>query len=140
MILFMAICVSVTRSCSMKIGTIMSTASAVSAVTAHWLMSPSPARMTLFCAMTVTATNSLLNVLPVTRPSCLVRAHQAFCIRARSFICFSLICSGSAGENEKQQEEEDSGRLVSISSSQLQGPWFNPEHGSTVSKINCFTR
>lgn len=60
----------------MKIGTTMSTASAVSVVTAHLLMSPSPARMNLCFATTVTAMNSLPNVLPVTRLSCLVRTYQ----------------------------------------------------------------
>lgn len=75
------------RNCFMKIGTTTSTASAVSAVTAHWLMNPSPARMMLCSAMTVTAMNSLPNVLPVTRLSCLVRTHQALCFYMNQIVC-----------------------------------------------------
>lgn len=67
------LCVFVCRSCFTKIDTTMSTASAVSAVTAHWLMNPLPAKMTLCSATTVTAMNFLPNVLLVTRLSCLVK-------------------------------------------------------------------
>lgn len=48
---------SATRSSSTRTGITTSTASAVSAAIARWLMSHLPAKITLCCAMTATAMN-----------------------------------------------------------------------------------
>ncbi len=64
--------------------TTTSTASAVSAVTVRWQMSPSPARTMLFCAMTATAMSSPPNVWPAIKPSCLVWMTSAHIISHNS--------------------------------------------------------
>lgn len=58
----------------MRIATTTSTASAASAVTARWLMNPSPARTRSCCAMTATAMSSPPSASPVRRQSCQVGA------------------------------------------------------------------
>lgn len=59
----------------MRTDIITSTASAVSAVIAHWQMSLSPARMTPCSAMTATVMSSPPSVWPVTRSSCQVKVQ-----------------------------------------------------------------
>lgn len=124
----------VSRSCSMKIGTTMSTAFAVSAVTAHLLMSPSPARMMLCSATTVTAMNSLPNVSPVTRRSCLVRTHN------ESDILFQSTRSTLAGLSIDEYEELEAAQwcINSIGTSQLQDSWFNSDLSRTVRALLMF--
>lgn len=67
---------SAARSSSTRTGIITSIVSVVSAVTAHWQMSPSPARMTHCSAMTATVTSSPPNVSPVIRSLCQVKVKE----------------------------------------------------------------
>lgn len=62
------------RSCTMRTAITTSTASVVSAATALWPMSRSPARARSCCATTATAASSPPNVSLVRRPSCQVGA------------------------------------------------------------------
>lgn len=65
----------------MRTGIITSTASAASAVIAHWQMSLSPARTTPCSAMTATVMSSPPSVWPATRSSCQVKAQGSLAWR-----------------------------------------------------------
>lgn len=62
----------------MRTDIIMSTASDVSAVIAHWQMNLSPARTTPCSAMTATVMSSPPSVWPATRLSCQVKVQGSF--------------------------------------------------------------